>query len=431
MQKLDQSVFLRLAADAGFVPLVQGVVEQGAAVFGLGRDKTLKLVMAAEEIVSHLAGTAGGTEIDLALSNGGWCVVADFSFMADPSGLWAMNLAAREDVVTEKSMDHLGLLLASRMVDGFSVNLNGKVVHLKLRQDLDYPVMEPKPVEPGHAKGKISILNSPEAALIKEACILASALYPAHLIHESFHRPGKVVDMVAGGDVSVAVAVDATGALAGMIGWRSPSESSVSFSGPYVFLDGPNVAGALETHLLNTVARTSAASLFSDLATADLVTGNFEALGHLIFIQSDEKPTELGVWFRHLREDTGIAVWAHPAMRQFLERTYDRLVLMRTIRETNGHGEALPERSVFSARLRPELREATLSLMVAGSDVADAVSRHVEVLKRDGYLNLFFHLDLAFGWQAAIGGALMDNGFVPRLVLPHGGASDMVVFQHA
>lgn len=431
MQRPDQSVFLRLAARAEFVPLVQGVVEQGGTLFGLGRDKTLKLVMAAEEIVSHLAKTAKGTEIDLSLSSGGWCVIADFSFEADPSGLWAINLAAREDVVAEESMNHLGLLLASRMVDGFSVNLSGKIVHLKLRQDLDYPIMEPKPVQPGKAKGEISILENPEAALIKEACINAVALYPAHLVHESFHRPGKVADMVAHGDISVAVAVDSTGALAGIIGWRKPSESGVSFSGPYIFLKDRDVAEALETHLLNAVARTSAASLFSELATADLITRNFEELGGLDIVQSDNESSELKVWFRHLREDVGVAVWTHPAMRDFLEQAYDRLVLMRTLRETDGHGEALPEKSVFSARLRPELREATLSLMVAGGDVMDALARQVSALKKDGYRNIFFHLDLAFGWQAAVGGALMQNGFLPRLVLPHGGASDVAVFQHA
>lgn len=430
MPKSDQSISLKLLADARFIPLVQGVVEQSSTVFGLERDKALRLTMASEELVSHLAETAGGTAIDLTVSAGGWCVMADFSFVADPSDLWAMNLVANEDVGAGKSMDHLGLLLAARMSDGFTIRLDGKVIHLELRQALGYPEIEPHPSVRNVAKGAVAVVENPESALIKEACAQVLNHYPAHLVHEAFFTPGKVVDMAVQGDLDVVVAVDETGALAGMISWRSPSVSSVSFSGPYVFVDGSNVAEVLETHLLNTVARTKAVSLFSDLGTDDLITQNFEELGQLDFVQPDGGMTSLDVWFRHLREDTGAAVWAHPAMSDFLGAAYDRLVLMRTVRETGGAGETLPDRSVLSARLRPELKEATLSPMVAGADMDTVVAHHVETLGKDGYRNIFFHLDLAYGWQAALGGVLMDNGFEPKLILPYAGKSDVVVFQH-
>jgi len=430
MSNPDQSISLKLLADARFIPLIQGVVEQSGTVFGLERNKALRMTMASEELVSHLAATAGGAEIDLTVTAGGWCVTADFSFIADPSDLWAMNLVAKENIGAGKSMDHLGLLLASRMSDGFSIRLDGKVVHLELRQDLDYPFIEPQPGSRGVAKGAVRIVDNPESALIKEACAQVLNLYPAHEVHEAFYKPGKVVDMAARKDLDVVVAVDEIGALAGMISWRSPSERSVSFSGPYIFLDGGDTAEVLETHLLNTVARTDVVSLFSDLGTDDLISQNFEELGKLDFVQPDDDTIELDVWFRHLREDSGAAVWAHPAMHGFLESVYDRLVLMRTIRDTDGSGEKLPDRSVFSVRLRPELKEATLSPLVAGADASEVVAHHLETLSKDGYRNIFFDLDLAYGWQAAMGKALMDNGFEPKLVLPYAGKSDVVVFRH-
>lgn len=398
--------------------------------FGLDRREALKLTMAAEEVVSHLAELADGTEFDLTISAAGWCVLADFSFVVNPSELWAMNLVAKEEIGVGKSMEHLGLLLASKMVDGFSIKLEGKVVHLEMRQDRNYPRITPVPIEINHSKGKKSIESQPEAAVIKEACRQVLGLYPAHLIHEAFYTPGKVVDMVAQGDLDLAVAVDETGDLAGMISWRSPSDKSISFSGPYLFVKDDTVAELLETHLLNTVARSRAASLYSNLATPEICSQNFETLGQLEYTQANNEVVDFPVWFRHLSEDSGVAIWAHPALRGFLEQTYNRLVLMRRIRETDTSGETLPGKSVFSARLRPELKEATLTPMVVGSDVAEMVALHAQTLRQDGYINVFFHLDLAFGWQAAMGGALVDNGFIPKLILPHGGRSDIVVLQH-
>ncbi|MEF2145557.1 MAG: hypothetical protein V3573_08945 [Desulfovibrionaceae bacterium] len=430
MQTADNDISLRMVAEPRFIPLVQGVVEQGALAFGLERDKALRLTMAAEEIVSHLIEAGSAPAIDLTLSFGGWCVRADFSFTADPSDLWAMNLAAREDVGAGKSMEHLGLLLAARMTDGFSLRIDGRVVHLELRQDRVYPLVERGPGSRGTAKGDIRILDKPEPELIKAACARAASLYPPHLLHEALHRPGKVVDMAAHGDLHVLVAVDAAGELAGLMLWRSPSKDSVSFSGPYVFVDTPGVAEVLETGLLHTVARTSAVSLFSDFATGELSTRNFESLGRVGCCRSDAPTAEVDVWFRDLHEDTGTVVWSHPELGTFLHEQYDNLVLMRTIREVSEAGDHLPKRSVFSAALRPELKQARLSPMVVGEDAADAVARHVAMLREDGYCNIFFHLDLAYGWQAAMGGVLLASGFVPRLLLPHGGLSDVMVLQH-
>lgn len=430
MQGSGHRVSLRLPADARFIPLVQGVVEQAASVFGLERAKALRLTMAAEELVSHLAETAGGVEIDLTVVPGGWCVRADFSFVADPSELWAMNLAAREDIGAGKSMDRLGLLLAARMSDGFVVRIDGAKVHLELRQDRVYQAVTPRPVTHARAADPVVIADNPEPALIREACALAVDRYPAHLIPEPYFTPGKVADMAASGDLRLAVAVDGAGALAGLMSWRSPSERSVGFCGPYLFLEGGATAEALETRLLGAVARTRAVSLFSDLATPDLNSMNYETMGRIFFSRPEREAVELDMWFRHLREDSGGAVWAHPVMRSFLEDAYDRLVLMRVIREADGSGESLPARSVLSARLRPELGTATLAPMVAGRDAAQVVADHVRALSRDGYRNIFFHLDLAYGWQAAMAGALAENGFAPRLVLPDAGKSDVAVFQH-
>lgn len=429
MQDFDQSVSLSLAADIAWVPLVQSVVENGAPVFGLDPGRTMMLTLAVEEIVVHLAGLSPGTRMDFRLVPGGWHVRAEFSFKADPSDLWAMNLVTRTD--TQEEMDHLGLLVASRAVDDFTLRHEGDTLHLTLRKDRDYAIVTPAPTAPVETRGELSITWNPEPELIKIACVKALGCYTPDAVPHAFFTPGKVVDMVRQRDMHMAVAMDRTGAPVGMICRRTPSEQGISFSGPYVFANDDRVGAFLTTHLINTVARTRAMGLFSDPATPSLSTKNFESLGHLSITHKDGGRTEQGVWYRHLKEDMGASVWAHRAYADFLEQAYRQQILMRDLKIIEGPGEQLPERSVFSAQLRPAAGKATLFPMVTGTDAGHCIARHVEILHQENFADIFIHIDLAHGWQAAMGQAVMDNGFTPRLVLPYGGKSDILVFQHA
>lgn len=429
MKDIDQSVSLSLPAEIAWVPLVQSVIENGAPVFGLERNKAMMLAVAVEEIVVHLARIAKGTRICFRLEPGGWHVRCEFSFKANPSDLWAMNLVTQTDVREE--IDNLGLLVASRAVDGFTLGLEGETLHLTLRKDRDYPVVTPETMDPIHTRGELTIVRDPEPELIKAACVKTLGFYAPDAVPQSFITPGKVVDMAGQKDLEIAVAMDQTGALAGMICWQAASEQGIRFSGPYVFTTDDRAGELLTNHLINTVARTRAMGLFSELATPSLSTKNFESLGHLNLIQKDGRTIEQGIWYRHLKEDMGASVWAHRAYADFLETAYDQQVLMRDLKIIEGQGERLPERSVFSVQLRADAGEATLFPMVTGEDAAQCIAHQVEMLLRENFSNIFIRIDLAHGWQAAMGQAIMDNGFTPRLVLPYGGKSDILVFQHA
>jgi hypothetical protein len=236
---------------------------------------------------------------------------------------------------------------------------------------------------------------------------------------------------MAAGDFSMSVLQDKAGTLAGMIAWETPSPHSVGFLGPFVFggtASGRDAAGLLTRHMIRSVARTPALIVYSILATPDLPPGEFELLASL-----DRRFTgrETGpLWFRHLGEDMGRSVWSHPSMTGFLRETYDRLFLMRTINETRDSGQSRPERSLIAAELDPGSGEAVLRPMLDGSDITENLRRHVNLLRSEGYTSIAVILDLALGWQAAMGGALTETGFLPAYVLPHAGDSDKAVFHH-
>lgn len=429
MHKKDQTVSIRIWASRDWIPLAQAVVEKSCPLFGLDIDRITRLTIAVEEIVMYLADTAPGTEVALELVPGGWQVTASLSFCADHSDLWAMNLYAKPDVAGDPDLRSLGLVLASRMTDRFSIRLEGGMVTLLLHQDLFYPSMEPVSGERLGQQGELTIESDPDSALVKESCIRAMGIYPARYLHHAFFKPGKLADMVDNKDLVMAVALTSTGEPAGTICWQGRFDSSLSFFGPYTFEQGSRCAALLTEHLIQRTARTRARGLFSGRATPELPKTDFEYLGSYGLL-SDGESKALKVWYRHLGEDPGTSIWSHPDLVPFLEETYQRLVLMRHIRTTRELGETLPDRSVLSARLRPELSEALLVPMVGGADMAACLLGHVQTLEEEGYTHIFFQLDLASGWQASLAGAAFKTGFKPRLVLPYGGKSDLVVFQY-
>ncbi|MFH1152828.1 MAG: hypothetical protein V1793_03340 [Pseudomonadota bacterium] len=422
---------LELSADTRWIPVVQGLIENGAPILGLDAGKTLRLSMSAEELVAHLAGSAPGSRMTLILARRQAMVSADFVFETGTDGLWAMNLTAAKEITQDQGMDHMGLLLASRMTDSFAIALTGRQVTITLNQSVAYPEIKPALPVDAPLRGSLSVTRNPQPAEVTLACSLALGAYPGTRVPGFFRTPGAIIDQMAAGVLHMAILTDGAGTQAGMISWEMASPQSIGFYGPFVFGTRAGEAGAariLTDQMISGVARTSALIVYSILATPDLPAGDFERLACLDFKRQDQPPGTL--WFRHLREDMGRNVWAHPAMSGFLKETYDRLFLMRTIHETQNLGQNRPHRSLLAAQLDTGLRQAMLTPMLDGSDIRENISRHVSLLKAEGFLTILFTLDLASGWQAAMGGALMENGFIPAYVLPYAGDSDKAVFHH-
>ncbi len=136
------------------------------------------------------------------------------------------------------------------------------------------------------------------------------------------------------------------------------------------------------------------------------------------------------VYFRQLHEDLGCQVWAHPALEGFLRAEYRRLFFAREIRSTQYGGEQCPAYSVFAPEFDRTNHQVTLRAIWDGADASENLSQHLKVLRAENLPNLFFEIDLGHPWQANLSQTLMDSGFRPRLILPYGGESDVVVFQY-
>ncbi|MDD3311440.1 hypothetical protein [Pseudodesulfovibrio sp.] len=423
---------LQLPADAAWAGLVQASAEQAGRVFGLDPAKSLRLVHCAEELLLFLASAETG-EVEATLRPVATGVEVGFSFASAGVDLSALNLASDPGAGGEDGdWTSLPLLLASRMTDGFRVGLDGRRMEIVLRVDKAYPAPELLPAERLRPQGRPVLAEAGDAGALFEACSAIAGLYPAHVAPEWCLSPGRTADLVRAGELSAIEARDAGGRLCGIIFWRMRSERSVTFFGPYDFTGDGSMAGELVEALLRAVGRTSARNVFSSLATQPLADHGFELLAELPYLLADSpEPVVHPVWGRMLQEDFGAAAWTHEGFADFLRDRYDALELLRDLRPVRDLGEAVQAGSVLGARLTPGLSEVFLHPELNGADIGDNIARHVSTLASAGYRNIFFEIDLAKGWHAAMGGHLIRCGFRPELLLPLGGQSDTLIFRHA
>lgn len=453
---------LELPPDQAFLPTAAAAAENAAQVFGLDRGDALRLALAVEEYFTYLCRFAGREEpIRLTLTQGGTFARASFRFRAGEVSLRALNFAASVDLdgadgEAGGEAAELGLLVASRTTDRSSLELSGADVYqLCAEVDRSYPVGQPV-TSPQHLSPPLGIEETPGAGLLQHGALLAAGRYPARLCPQCFQRPARFADMVASDQYRALVALDNSGHPAGLLCWRASGRRGVVFSGPYVFAEpaqaalGADTARLLTERFLSLVARSEAVCAFSERPTRDLPKGWFERLGTLLLPGQDDSgqnslgqddspaPAEQPAFFRHLREDVGGAVWAHPELMPFLQREYSRLAFSRDLLAAAPQAQSqLPAHSLLATALDRRRGMVVLRPLLDGRDFSANLAAHVAALNTqadesadDPALAILLHLDLSEPWQAARYPALVENGFTPRLILPHGGNSDILVCQH-
>lgn len=431
-----RTLSLSLDADPAFLPTVTQFVETVAALFGLGREEVLKLRLAAEEIFVYLSNiVCPGKALEVRCLNGLYYARVLFLFSAPEINLRGLNIASSMNLDHEADLEEMGLMIASRSVDHLHIAVEkNKQVCLAVTKERAYPRnVETLPL-PETAE-KIA-LETPDRERLKRFAVLV-AQSPAHSHAEPsrpsfFSTPGKVADMAASGEVQAVVALNARKEIVGGVLFRQRSEKIVECFGPYAFHreKEAEINGVLLQACIGRIARSKALGLLSLSGLPDSLRPHFETLGSLDVRGKGLAPVRQTSYYRHLHEDPGSEVWSCAELTPYLQGEYDRLVLAREIRNVQDMGETRSGSSLFAADVGRERSEATLRPLWPGADFAANVKRHVRFLQSDGFLNLFFELDLGVPWHAEIVPALLAHGFQPAIILPFAGQSDLILFQH-
>lgn len=415
-------VSLSLPAAPAFVAPAAHLVEGIGAAFGMPAETARALALASEEVIAFVAGqSAPGGRVTLDCRDRRYRMSVEISLPAAGFDPRMFNLTqAVSPEAGETDLDHLGLLLAARMVDEFAFVRDGGRIRLLLHKLRPYPRLVPSetaapPPEPS-APWHLAPATPERLGLL--ARLAAGPAAPAFLA-----QPGRLADMVAVGDLDGLVAQTADGAVLGGALWQ-PSGRIVELFGPWRAAGAPaGIETALVEACLIAVARGPALGVISRVSGPDFPADWFERLGNLA-AAGGARP----VLFRQLHEDPGAVSWAGPDLTPFLAAHYAELGLPRRLVTPAEGGPGGPS-SVLSAVTRREEGSAVLRPALAGADCADNIARHCRHLERSGFADLRGEIDLGQGWQAGFVPGLLAAGFVPRFVIPHGGEGDLLVLQ--
>lgn len=428
----ERALALSVYTDLAYLPLSTSFVEKGALALGLGEKEALALGLASEEIFAYLCRATGPeSRLEIRCSSGKYYVRADFLCPVEDLNLRFFNVTATVSAEDEASLEQMGLLIASRFVDRLQVQQGpGQGILLRLIKEKTYPAFEetvPSSVQP---LTRFSV-KSPDPEALKIFVQSVHAHYPSWVIPPAFRFPGKVVDMVAGGEYGAALAMGAEGRIGGGMVWHWTNRKMVECFGPYLFGQGPDspIAEALLETCISAIAKTPAVGLFNVFATEQFPREHFEVLGTLTRHAPAGTLKAATAYFRQMHEDPGTSAWCHPEAEPWLRREYDRLVLPREIHPVKDQGETRSLYSVLSAEFRRTQQTVILRPIRSGKDAEENLVGHLRLFSREALPNVYFEMDLGLAWQSDFAPGLMRNGFTPRLVIPYGGEGDTLVFQ--
>ncbi len=426
-----QTIHLHIPAAPAFLPLVLGFVRDGVHALAFGQGETDALTLAAEEICNYLMNLQQPSDtIDLTLMDGHWRLVLRIDCKAADVDLRAFNLTWR---VTDDdgSLEHMGLLLASRMVDRMSLSSHKDRIQLCLIKHRSYPPIALPPADPVPSYDQYRLIEEPPPELFHYAMVQLQAHGIAPL-PACFSNPSLASDMVVSGDLEATLACDPGGAVLGLVCRRWMSPRCVELLGPYMLGDGEpaeRIRTELVENSLNRAARTQAVGMICRHAQKDFTQRLFDTLGTLPETQSDGKTSQRPVYYRSLREDDGRTVYTDPVLKPFLESNWERLTLPRILRQLPPSGGRGPDHSVLAVEFEREASRCTLRLLQAGKDLEDNLKDHLRILRQEGIRNIVFEMDLGKTADAAQASVLVASGFRPRLLIPDGGTNgDLLLF---
>ncbi|MFA5179875.1 MAG: hypothetical protein WC405_01020 [Syntrophales bacterium] len=429
----DRIVSMQLTARMPFLPIVIQCVETAAGVFGLGREESLKLGLATEEIFSYLSERGcRGEIIDVRCMNGISYVRVELHFPLSELDMGSLNIASSVNCENEDNMAQMGLALASRSIDRLNIIAERKNrICLLIEKDKAYPTVPEAAVAPVEIRGALTV-GTPDPEGVKLYVTRVAQGPPDPLRPSFFQYPGQVVDMVAAGDCQVLTVTDSRGECAGGLLFHYWKPTIVEVLGPHVFEQAREgeIEGMLLEDCIAKTARSKAIALLNLTGMSVSLQSQFEYLGFTKSYSHDGTVVEKPAFYRLLNEDPGCRIFTDMVLKDYLQREYDRLFLAREIQEIHDQGETKAGASIFSTDMLRERSLAILNPLWPGVDLDANVRRHIQFLRDEKINNIFFYIDLGVSWQASLIPILLDNNFRTAFVAPFAGQADLLVFQY-
>ncbi len=415
---MTETLSLELPAKKVFQPVLAGFLIEGMRSWNIPEADALALRLASEEVFRRIEGLAERLETKLTYRTHG--LELTFAFRLGSVDLHRLNLVA------EERSSRSDWLVVSRFLDRLKVSHGfGGRLELALSKDRSYRQLA-ETLSPLDIDWQLAELRRPNERELQLFTARLSRSCDPERLSPFLHKPGKLRDMLASGNLDIQLALDGQSDPLGgtILDLRDPRW--IHIHGPFDFTQDRGLGETLMENLEERLQAHRPGLLAADPALYRAPQATMELGVRRLRLHQD---AELTVAFQ-LRPNIGRdgVVWTDERLRPFLEAEYQRLGLQRELQDWQQGLRPTKGRSVISCDLDREYRDATLRPVLAGGDIADNLRRHLERLNREGYLNACFELDLGDARQLRFLEPLAELGFSPAYLLPNAGRSDLLVF---
>lgn len=411
---------LEIPTEMSFLPVAVSFVENTCAGLGFGKKETTALVLATEEIFVYLNKHNNGTIISVCCKSKKYLMELSLKFDSKNFNPRAFNLTTDVDVDDDVSLDEMGLLIASRMVDEFTMEEEAEKIIITVQKYRIYQQTSvrkyfPEPLDTWS-------VESPDRM---ETKILTDLILQSNKEHDFpfyFQSSGMVADMQEVFDINILIIKDHKNMIAGGLFWQELSEQTIEMFGPYIHgqKDSEKMSCDLIDKCLEVIGKERYKGLLCRYYGDGFPETYFEIVGNF---------SGKNIYFRELHEDTGSYSWIHPRLKDYIADEYKKLFLPRNIMTIDDDYDSFKQFSVISSKLNRSSGSVTMHPFVFGKDFSENIKNHISLFKSEKYKGILFQLDLGYSQHSYWIPALLDNGFLPVLLLPYGGKGDLLIME--
>ncbi len=431
MRKNTEKFLLSLDSSIKNLSVATSFVENTSTICGLDKSGTLSVCLAAEEVFSYLCKLdKPARRIDIECADNIFNFQMSFLFKADNIDLSTFNITSKARHDTDEGLESLGLILASRSVDHFYLNEDGRSISLTLAKNKIYEKCKAAPVYKKIPSACVEIRKPGKEEIAVLSQMIAFHGKPSSY-PDDFLYTGKTIDMFESGALDILIALDSHSRVCGGIMWKNCDKKTAEFYGPYVFNSMEDKLGhALLDECISALARTEVFNMVGLFHTGIGEDEYFETLGQASDFAEGEEDVNSQALFRLLKEDEGTSVWSHPDLEKFITGEYKKHFFPREITQVKHFGESVLEHSVIATDFQHSGKKALMRPVLFGKDADSILAEHVKLFKNEGIKDVSFEMDLGVAWHCDFTDALKNNGFKPVFLLPYGGVKDIVIFRH-
>ena len=404
------------------MPVVVAFAESAAKSAGLAAAETTMLALSTEELFLALCSSIPGAGITVRFQDRRYA--ADLLFQVpQPPDLRIFNITSRPDHETEEGLAEMGLFLASRACDQFSIRqmeLGGWEIMLRKERSYPAPVQQSQP-HPAVQTWQLTTTPAPD--LVKQFSALITDSYAACQFPEEFTPPGRLLDKLASNEYGIILAQGEQGELAGGLIWHANEGRIVACFGPYLagHTEPDQLTIALCEKVTEQFGRSNRLGLVLYAPQQSSVAAGFEAAGSLAIPGGT-------IWtgYRMLAEEFGADAAVATELMPFYTDWCSSMALARNIRAYHDDGETANGLTLFATRLNRSTGMARLTPLLVGRDAETVLEEHLQLLDQEQFSAIYCTVDTGRPFDALLAPHLLKRGFTPRMLVPWGGTGDLI-----